>query len=252
MPAGLCRLQWPRCAHPGAVFSIIAAAIFISNDAWGAGAAYAVDTAEVSEIGSCKVESWVSLANNRDFFAAVAPACVMNLSRPVEVSLQLNRSRSDEEWTTGATPKLKTNLVPSEIGKWGLAAAAGGSFDLITQENTGAFAYLPATLRLSEIARINLNAGWQWDRTVDRHYLLYGAGVDLRTADNVWTLTGEVFGLAGVADSPGVTQARFQLGLRFRPVDRFNIDVIYGRNLNGENANWITLATVVRFPPPRR
>ena len=148
----------------------------ISNDSWGAGAAYAVDTAEVSEIGSCKVESWVSLANNHDFFAAVAPACVMNLSRPVELSLQLNRSRSDEEWTTGATPKLKTNLVPSEIGKWGLAAAAGGSFDLITQENTGAFAYLPATLRLSEIARINLNAGWQWDRTVDRHYLLYGAG----------------------------------------------------------------------------
>ena len=54
--------------------------------AWGAGAAYAVDTAEVSEIGACKVESWVSLANNHDFFAAVAPACVMNLSRPVEVS----------------------------------------------------------------------------------------------------------------------------------------------------------------------
>jgi hypothetical protein len=37
------------------------------------------------------------------------------------------------------------------------------------------------------------------------------------------------------------------LGLRYRPVDRFNIDVIYGRNINGENANWLTLATVVRF-----
>ncbi len=252
MSVALRRLKWPKSTRPGAIFLIVAATIFISNDAWSAGAAYAVDTAEVSEIGSCKVESWVSLANNHDFFAAVAPACVVNLSRPVEVSLQLNRSRSDEEWTTGATPKLKTSLVQGDIGKWGLAAAAGGSFDLITRENTGAFAYLPATLRLSEIVRINLNAGWQWDRTVDRHYMLYGAGFDLRTPDNIWTLTGEVFGLAGVAEDAGVTRVRFQLGLRFRPVDRFNIDVFYGRNLNGENANWITLATVVRFPPPSR
>jgi hypothetical protein len=68
----------------------------------------------------------------------------------------------------------------------------------------------------------------------------------------MWTLTGEVFGLAGIADAVSVTQPRFQLGLRFRPIDRFNIDVIYGRNLTGENANWITLATIVRFPPPRR
>jgi hypothetical protein len=29
--------------------------------------------------------------------------------------------------------------------------------------------------------------------------------------------------------------------------DDFNIDLIYGRNVYGENANWITLATVVRF-----
>ncbi|HEY5215915.1 MAG TPA: hypothetical protein VIJ17_03375, partial [Pseudolabrys sp.] len=71
----------------------------------------------------------------------------------------------------------------------------------------------------------------------------------LRTSDNVWTLTGEVFGLGGMADVSSVTQPRFQVGLRFRPVDRFNIDVIYGRNLTGENANWITVATVIRFAP---
>ena len=224
--------------------------MFISSNAWSAGAAYAVDTAEVSKTGSCKVESWVSSASNHDFLAVVAPTCVMELIRPVEVSMQWNRSRSDQEWTTGATPKLKTNLVPSGIGTWGVAVAAGASFDLITRENTGGFAYIPVTLRLSENARINLNGGWQWDRIADRHYLLYGAGFDLRTSDNVWTLTGEVFGLAGIADVSSVTQPRFQLGLRYRPVDRFNVDLIYGRNLTGENANWITLATIIRFPPP--
>ena len=226
-----------------------AATIVISSDAWSAGAAYVVDTAEVSEPGACKVESWTSSANNHDFLAVVAPTCVMELYRPVEVNVQLNRSRADEDWTTGATPKLKTNLVPSEIGTWGVAVATGASLDLNMRENTGAFAYVPATLRLSENARINLNGGWQWDRVANRHYLLYGAAFDLRTSDNVWTVTAEVFGLAGVADVSSATQPRFQVGLRFRPVDRFNIDVIVGRNLTGENANWITGATVIRFPP---
>ena len=58
----------------------------------------------------------------------------------------------------------------------------------------------------------------------------------------------EVFGQLGARqDAIGVTEPRFQVGLRWRPIDDFNIDLIYGRNIYGENANWITLATVVRF-----
>jgi hypothetical protein len=231
-----------------AALAAAAAAIAMAEPARAAGAAYAVDTAEVSEAGNCKIESWYSAAANHDAIAAITPTCVVDMFRPVELSAQFNRVRADGEWGTGATPKLKTNLIPSAIGSFGVAVAAGASYDLIARENTGYFAYVPATLRLSETARINLNGGWQWDRIAGRHYLSYGAGVDLRTPDNVWTLTGEIFGLAGSADVPGVTQPRFQFGLRWRPVDRFNVDVIYGRNLAGENANWITLATTVRFP----
>ena len=90
------------------------------------------------------------------------------------------------------------------------------------------------------------------DRTVNQNYFTYGAGFDWRTPDNVWTLTGEVFGQVGAAEVSSVVDPRFQLGLRYRPVDRFNVDLIYGRNLTGENANWITLATIVRFPPPEK
>ena len=58
----------------------------------------------------------------------------------------------------------------------------------------------------------------------------------------------EVFGQLGVRqDAVGVTEPRFQVGLRWRPIDDFNVDLIYGRNVYGENSNWITLATVVRF-----
>jgi hypothetical protein len=232
--------------------ALAVAAAFPVERPLAAGAAYQVDTAEVSSPGSCKVESWVSSASNGDFIAAVSPACVVNLFKPVEISSQFTRSRADGEWGTAASPKLKTNIIPSAIGSWGVALSAVVAYDFIAREATAYFVTVPATLRLSEVVRINVNAGWQYDRTVMRHYFTYGLGFDWRTPDNVWTLTGEVFGQAGVAEDKSTVDPRFQIGLRYRPVDRFNIDVIYGRNITGENANWITIATIIRFSAGER
>jgi hypothetical protein len=219
-----------------------------AGEALAAGAAYQVDTADVSEVGACKVESWASFAASHDFIGASAPACVFDLGRPVEVSSQFNRLRQSDEWASIATPKLKTNLIPTAVGSWGLAATAQSTYDLISGANLATAATLPATFRFSDVVRVNLNAGWLWDRVADKHYLTYGAGLDWRTPDNVWTLTGEVFGQTGnSAEDSGTVRPRFQLGLRWRPVDRFNIDIIYGRNLGGEQSNWITLANTIRF-----
>jgi hypothetical protein len=218
--------------------------------AWPAGAAYQVDTAEVSEPGACKVESWISSAGNRDLVAAVSPACVVNVLRPVEASAQFTRTRSDGEWGSGVAPKLKTNLVPTAIGRFGFAVSANAVVDLLTGDTTAWQVTVPATLRLSEVARINLNAAYLRDIAAAHHYFAYGAGVDLRTPDNVWTLTAEMFGQAGAIDEDtprSVVRPRAQVGLRWRPIDDFNIDLIYGRNITGENSNWVTLATVVRF-----
>ena len=44
-----------------------------------------------------------------------------------------------------------------------------------------------------------------------------------------------------------MTQPRFQAGIRWRPIDAVSFDIIYGRNLTGENANWLTLVSTVRF-----
>ena len=239
------------CGRGRIVVAMLSAAMAAGHAerARAAGAAYQVDTAEVSAVGSCKVESWVSSASNRDFIAAVTPTCVANLFRAVELSAQFNRSRSDTEWATAVTPKVKTNLKPTAIGSWGFAISATATYDFTARETTAFAVTIPATLRLSNVVRINLNAGWMIDRPTDRHYFTYGAGFDWRTPDNVWTLTGEVFGQLGPAepDEKTLVEPRFQLGLRYRPVDRFNIDLIYGRNLTGENANWVTLATVFRF-----
>jgi hypothetical protein len=222
----------------------------VPNEARAAGAAYQVDTVEVSEAGACKVESWASFAGNKDFVGAVSPACSVPFVRPLELSAQFNRSRSGGEWDSAVTPKFKVNLISSAIGKPGLAVTGTVTYDFTSQDATQVNLAVPVTLRLSDVVRINVNGGWMFDRVLDRQFLTYGLGVDWRTPDNVWTLTAEVFGQTGhVAETHSTTQPRFQTGLRWRPVDDWNLDVIYGRNITGENANWITVATVKRFPP---
>ena len=231
------------------VFLYAASLALAPLQAQAAGSAYASDAADVGEPGNCKVETWASFASNQDFLGVTNPSCVVDLGRPVEFSSQILRSRSDGEWNTFVAPKFKTNLVPTAIGQWGVAIAGGVIYDSVANDVGGFFAYMPATLRLSEVVRINVDVGWAWDRLADIHYATYVAGFDWRTPDNVWTLTGEVFGLIGDSDKASGKQPRFQAGLRWRPIDAFSMDLIYGRNILGENANWITLATTIRFSP---
>src|SRR5437016_13879340 len=123
-----------------AISSLLAA-----GDARAANGAYAVDAADISEVGSCKVESWISAATNTDFSAVANPSCVVDPFRPIELSLNTNRARSEGDWSTTVAPKAKTNFVPTGIGRWGFSAYAGGSFDAATGENLSTFAVIPAT-----------------------------------------------------------------------------------------------------------
>ena len=231
------------------VGSVLVALLAASGHAEAANGAYAVDAADISDLGSCKVESWYSMATNSDFAAVANPSCVVEITRPVELSVLTNHSRSDGEFSTTLAPKAKINLEPTGIGKFGVSALASGTFDAVTGQNTAVFAEIPATYRFNETMRINLNAGWLWDRTVDRHYFTYGVGFDWKFTD-VLQYTVELYGQAGRAEFASVIQPRVQTGLRYRPNDIFSVDVIYGRNITGENSNWITLGTTIRFPPP--
>lgn len=226
---------------------LLAAALLLPGEARAANGAYAVDAADISEVGSCKLESWVSIATNADFSAVANPSCVANIGRPVELSVLTNRARSDGDWSTTLSPKAKWNIEPTGIGKFGFSLETGGSFDGLSGSNTAAFAVIPATYRLSETMRINVNGGWLWDRTIDRHYLSYGLGFDWKFTDEL-QLTVEGFGLAGATEFSSVTRPRAQAGVRYRPNEIFSLDLIYGHNITGENANWITLGTTVRFP----
>ena len=228
---------------------LAAVMVVLSGQARAAGGAFVVDDAAVDEPGACKVESSASFAGNRDFVGLVTPACVVPFFRPVELGVNIVRARQDDEWGTSLIPKAKMNILPVETGKFGLAISTGSAFDVRTGEYTGSFVNVPVTYTFSDAFKANFNGGWIYDRPTNRHFLSYGAGVEWIPM-KPFTLIAEVFGIVGPADSRSATDPRFQAGLRITPIDTIDFDVIYGRNILGENANWITLGMNVRFPVP--
>ncbi|MEX2127826.1 MAG: hypothetical protein WD871_06230 [Xanthobacteraceae bacterium] len=230
-----------RTLHFGLVCALVLSGLMTaSGQSRAAGGAFAVDDAGVDDPGSCKVEAWASFARNDDFIGAVAPACVVSLGRPVDLGVQVDRSRSGGEWGTGLSLKAKSAIVPlTDDGPFGVAIVGGVGFDLTARETAEWFVTVPVTIRIAEPFLINLNIGGLWDRIEQRSFVTWGGGFELSFAER-FTLIGEVFGQG--SEHPGA-----QLGLRYTPHEKIDFDLIYGRNLTGERANWVTFGVNLRF-----
>ncbi len=233
---------------------VFAAAVLLPARAHAAGGAFVVDDAAIGKPGECKVESWASFGSNSDFTAVTSPACVANLGIPVELGGQLQRSRDDGAWGTSGMPRAKANLIPVANHPFGLGISGGSSWDLVSGANTGGFINVPVTFQLRENFRVNLNGGWSYDAVNKINYLTWGGGFEWNFVKPL-TLIGEIYGQAGKLpavdeDEPpapnAIREPRTQIGLRFTPQDNFDIDVIYGHNITGEN-HWLTVGLNVRF-----
>jgi hypothetical protein len=218
--------------------AIVCGLIALTGRAEAAGGAFVVDDSEVGKPGECKVESWTSFASNHDFIGVVSPACVLQIFRPVELGAQFQRARSDGVWDTGLTLKGKTSFIPVEGHPFGLGLSGGVTFDLINGGTSAAFFSVPVTFQLAEPLRLNLNIGGLWDLANDRSFVTWGAGFEY-SLKKPFTLIGEVFG-------QGSQNTGAQIGIRYTPVEKIDFDLIYGRNLTGEHANWITLGFNLR------
>lgn len=223
--------------------------------ALAAGGAFVVDDAVIDDPGKCTGQFWTSAASNHNFIAVVYPTCVVNLGKPVELGGLLQRSRASDVWSTSGTFTAKTNLIPLEKHPFGLGIAGGATWDLITGASTGGYIYVPVTFQLQEKFRVNVNGGWQYDNVARISHATWGIGFEWGFVDK-FTLIGEVFGQAGAlpAVDPGdppsphaIVEPRTQVGLRFTPHDKIDIDLIWGRNITGENAHWGTLGVRLRF-----
>ena len=127
---------WRGFRLSGGAALLMALAGFAADPAQGAGAAYQVDTAEVSEPGNCKVESWASFAKNGDFIGSTSPDCVVSVfGKPVDFSAQFSRFKSDDEWGTAVFPKAKTNLIPTGVGQWGVAVSGSAAGSQVISGN---------------------------------------------------------------------------------------------------------------------
>ena len=78
-------------------------AAFPAGAARAANGAYAVDAADISDLGSCKVESWMQAATNTDFSMVANPSCVVDpfKIKPVELSMPPTKRAAA---ATGARP----------------------------------------------------------------------------------------------------------------------------------------------------
>jgi len=238
----------------GRVAAALAALMLLSSHGHAASGAFVVDDAAIDDVGACKVESWVAPASNTDFAAVSTPACVVPLFLPTELSVQAVRFRADGEWSTALAPKAKMTLLKPEVGKFGVAIAGGSVFDVSTGELAASFIYIPVTYTVTETFKFNVNAGWLYERPNALHYATYGAGFEwIPVKGGPVTLIAEMFGLIGERTDPrSIIDPRFQAGIRITPIETVDVDLIYGRNITGENANWVTVGLNVRFPAPKK
>ncbi len=234
---------------------MLAAGLLLPTRAHAAGGAFVVDDAKIGNPGDCEVDSWQSAASNHDFAAVANPFCVVKLGIPVELGGLLQRSRSGGLWDTSGALMAKTNIIPTDKHPFGLAISGGSTWDLVTGANTGGYINVPVTFQLRDNFRINVNGGWLYDNVAKINYATWGAGFEWNFVRPL-TLIGEVYGQIGslpsIADGDPPPQntirdPRSQLGLRFTPRDNLDIDLIWGHNVTGENAHWLTLGFNVRF-----
>ncbi len=219
-------------------FSLLIGALLSAPPAFAAGGAYVVDDSEIGAAGECKLETWAAAARDREWSFVAAPACVVSF---VEVGAALDRSRADGAWATSVSPKAKATLLPVERHGIGVGIAAGAGIATRTRKADTLAAQIPVSWQPVSEARINLNLGWERDRTVPRDTTTFGAGTDVQIREDL-TAIAEVFGRDRGA-RPGM-----QVGIRPTLLDgRLDLDLILGRNVTQARSNRITLGATLRF-----
>lgn len=229
-----------RIRAPYPLLAILA--ILIPNPAEAAGGAYVVDDPIIGAVGDCQVETWAAFASDGDDVIVSQPACVANLGTPVEISV-IGQSVRTDEWTAIGGLQAKTVLLPVKPRRMGLALTVGTTVDLSSGESALTYINVPAAVHFGEHLRLNLNAGWSLDGLTDVHHATWGAGFEWDFATSLM-LIGEVFGQAGRDDDH---DPHVQAGIRYSPTTDIDCDLIYGDNVAGEHAQWLTTGLTVRF-----
>lgn len=205
-----------------------------------AGGPYVVDDSEINGPGACEVDSWLSRSDTGDHLGVVSSACTFDALPVVELGFSVARGRAGGAYETVIGPQLKLELVPIErfgVGVGFMAATAHGT---ASDGNDAVVAIVPLTVVPIEPLRVNLNLGWSWDRATHRHHSFTGLGGE-------WQVHPR---LAVIAEIYGADTGRWgkQVGLRPTLIENLlDLDVVYGRDIDGTRSNWFSLGGILRF-----
>jgi len=131
----------------------------------------------------------------------------------------------------------------------GIGLSGQANWDLLTGTSTGGNIYIPVTFDLGHDVRLNINGGWLYDGAAKLNYVTWGAGIEWKMTKNL-ALIAEFYGQCSpLSDPPSTTDPRFQAGIRLTPINNLDVNIIYGRNINGENAHWLTLGFNIGIDP---
>jgi hypothetical protein len=229
--------------------TVVLAALLVTGEARAASGAFAVDDAAVDAPGRCKVETWLSAANNpmSDWNAAIAPTCALPLlGHRFELGATFLRTSAAGEHGSGLSVKAKTPFPGLDFAsndRFGVALVWGGSFDAATAATHTMFFNAPVTLRITNALTLNINTGYHEDKIERYNAVTWGAGFEF----NLKSLALDKFTLIAETFSNHRDHTATQIGLRFAPLAKLDIDLIYGYNLASEKASWLTLGLNYRF-----
>lgn len=242
-------------AHKGKRVRLITLGIYLSSlslqlafvpAAHAAGGAHVVDDANVETAGKCHLESWVTRNDSNAGLVNLTNACVTSSLPTLEFGATVQRQRALDDdnnraYTTVFGPLFKWNLRSSDTG---VGVALAGNTNWSTQYSRWEDAALsvPVTIPLNDAITFNLNYGLSYARDNSEHRIAqtYGAQIEAVIAHNV-SLMAEVF-----QRQHSLTGA--QAGVRFTPDNGpVDIDVLYGRRLDGTTPRAITVGLTLRY-----
>ncbi|KMT52846.1 hypothetical protein [Pseudomonas fildesensis] len=222
--------------------SLLLIAVF--STAHAAGGSYGVDDGAINAPGACNVDAWYA-ANRHDGSThneTLSPACTFSAMPWVQWGAALSRATNTGEGETQISPQLKAQLLSRQDLGLEMAISAGAHFALDRQHAfDGADFSVPLTWQPWEPLRLNLNAGWThaYNDGEQKHRLTWGTGFEYRVAQSL-TLIAERYG------QEGGDQA-WQAGPRFHVGQFVDVDLVVGRSLIGDRAQWLTTGATVRF-----
>ncbi|WET07845.1 hypothetical protein [Pseudomonas sp. D3] len=214
--------------------------ISLLSKAFAAGGAYVVDDGAINAPGECNVDAWYS-AQRHDGSThneTLSPACTFNALPAIQWGATLSRANRE----TQVSPQVKAQMMSRQDLGLEMAVSVGAHVALDRRHAfDGADFNVPLTWQPLGALRLNLNAGWThtYDDGEQNHRLTWGSSVEYQVAHSL-TLIVERYGQKG-------SEQAWQAGPRFHIGPLVDVDVVVGRSLVAERAQWLSTGATLRF-----